>query len=101
MNLSDLPDDTEMAAALGCTPETVQARALAGELPGVKFGRGWVFPREAVLEALNRAARLQAEARATVKITAPAGVAVVPAAPAGRRRAPVALPSLPSSNPPF
>lgn len=95
MNLSDLPDDVELAAALGCTPETVQAGALRGDLPGVKFGRGWVFPRDAVLEALNRAARAQAEARAAVKISAaPAGVAVTPAAKPARRREPVVLPDL-------
>lgn len=94
MNLPDLLDDAGMAEALGCTPETVQAAALAGELPGVKFGRGWVFPREAVLEALNRAARLQADARAAVKVAPPTAVSVGPTAQRARRAPPV-LPQLP------
>ena len=29
--------------ALGCDPETVRSMAAAGELPGTKVGRAWVF----------------------------------------------------------
>lgn len=29
--------------ALGCDPETVRSMAAAGELPGTKVGRSWVF----------------------------------------------------------
>lgn len=95
MNLPDLSDDATLAAALGCEPETVQQQALAGVLPGVKFGRGWVFPREAVLEALNRAARHQAEVRAVVKERSPVGVAVTPPGPCRSKREPPKLPDLP------
>lgn len=91
MNLPDLSDEQVLAAALGCTPETVQAGALRGDLPGIKFGRGWVFPREATMEAINRAARLQAEARAKVKT--PAAVGVAPVAGKAKRGLPV-LPDL-------
>lgn len=97
MNLPDLADDTILAEALGCDPGTVQARALAGELPGVKYGRGWVFPREAVLEALNRQAREAAAIRQAGKApAAPAAVAMPQSTSASGRRRPLpALPTLP------
>lgn len=95
MNLDDLTDDVQLAAALGCELSTIQARALAGELPGVKFGRGWVFPRDAVLDALNGQARVQAEARARGKGCVPVAVSVMPAR-AKAKRAPPVLPALPS-----
>lgn len=98
MNLPDLIDDEALAGVLGCTTETVQERALAGDFPGLKIGRSWVFPREALLDALNRAARLQAEGRAVVRISKPAGVVVTDPTPTpSRRRAPVALPDLPAA----
>lgn len=98
MNLDDLSTDEQLAAALGCEVGTVQARALAGSLPGVKFGRGWVFPREALLEALNRQAREQAAERA--KPATPLAVSVgvgVPSKPGKRRPLPV-LPPLPDTR---
>ena len=76
MDLPDLVDDVLLAQALNCKPETVHDRALAGDLPGVKLGRGWVFPREAVLEAINDLAREQAKARRAGKAPQPAAVAV-------------------------
>lgn len=93
MNLPDLSTDEQLAQALGCTPETVRAGAQVGVLPGLKFGRSWVFPREATLEALNRAARQQAEARAEVVVGKPDAVGVQPAA-SGRSKRP--LPKLPA-----
>ena len=58
----------------------------------MKFGRDWVFPRDAVLQALNRRARQQAKARLKGARPAPAGVAVSAIA----RKAKCALPVLPA-----
>lgn len=92
VNFPDLTSAEQLAAALGCEPETVQARALAGVLPGLKFGRAWVFPRDALLQALNQQAREQADARRAALRPAPAAVGLAPAA---NRRAKSPLPELP------
>lgn len=48
--------EDEVAALLDCEPKTVQEKARMGELPGVKFGRSWRFPKSALLEALHNKA---------------------------------------------
>ena len=64
----------EAAEMLGCEPETVEERARLGELPGVKFGRKWVFPVEALAFRLNAIA-LEESAR-RLKKPAPSAVQV-------------------------
>ena len=54
--MSDVLDEIEMAELLKCEISTVQDKARSGELPGIKFGRSWVFPRTAVLEVLHKLA---------------------------------------------
>lgn len=50
-------NEEAVAGALGCSIRTVQDRARSGELPGLKFGdEGWVFPIQALNEALNKQA---------------------------------------------
>lgn len=49
-------DVAEVAVHLGCQPSTVREAARTGRLPGLKFGDDWVFPMEALLGSLNRAA---------------------------------------------
>lgn len=69
----------ELAALLACEPQTVEERARTGELPGIKFGRKWVFPAEALAHRLNvlateeAAARRQKPAPAAVKMQKPEG----------------------------
>lgn len=46
-----------VAELLKCSPRTIEDRARAGTLPGVKFGESWVFPAQALLEAINEQAR--------------------------------------------
>lgn len=53
----------EVASLCDCTPTTVRERAVAGDLPGLKLGRDWVFPAEALSQALCRLAMEQAQAR--------------------------------------
>lgn len=86
--LPDVLTAEAVAEALDCELLTVQQRAIAGTLPGVKFGRSWVFPRDALVEALNRQAREQAAARQAPKPAPKPEAAAKP----GRRR--TTLPNL-------
>jgi excisionase family DNA binding protein len=38
----------EVAELFGLHPQSVYAAAARGELPAMRFGRRWVFPREAI-----------------------------------------------------
>jgi excisionase family DNA binding protein len=53
----------QVAEMLGCTQEIVVERIYAGELPGAKFGRGWVIPADALRVRLNEIALEHAKAR--------------------------------------
>ena len=53
----------ECAALLRCTPEQVEELARAGEIPGLKFGRSWLFVRADLLAYLAEKARLEAVER--------------------------------------
>jgi excisionase family DNA binding protein len=59
--MSNLPapimTSEQVAELLRCSSRTVEEHARNGSLPGVKYGDGWVFPAEALLEAVNEAAR--------------------------------------------
>jgi excisionase family DNA binding protein len=46
------------AQLLRCNPDTVRKLAKAGELPGTKVGRSWVFYTDSLIEWLN--ARIEA-----------------------------------------
>lgn len=54
--MNDILTEKEVADLLSCEPETVQARARSAELPGLKFGKSWVFPRSALLHRLHNQA---------------------------------------------
>ena len=51
--MNDVLNETEVAQLLDCEPSTVQESARRGDLPGVKFGRSWRFPRTNLLSALH------------------------------------------------
>ena len=99
----------EVAAMLECTPEIVVDRIQSGELVGLKYGRGWVFPRAAFMQRLNDHALEVAAARREQRkpggsTPAPAPLSSSPSTarrpPGGRRvaRTPPPLPSLPASH---
>lgn len=89
--LPDILSEAEAALTLGCVETTVQEHARKGTLPGLKFGEGgWVFPRAALLHALNKMAMDQAVERAS-KGLAPRCATLVEMP----RRMPVPLPQLP------
>ena len=88
----DTIDADECAALLRCTAGQVEEMARAGEIPGLKIGRGWLFVRADLLAFLAERARAEAADRRARR--APAAVAkVAPIKP--RRRPPPPLPPVP------
>lgn len=55
------PEDA--ADLCGCEPLAIIERMRTGELPGVKFGRSWVIPREAFIQRINEIALAESAAR--------------------------------------
>lgn len=53
----------DLAELFSCDKETAAARLISGDLPGVKVGRSWIIPRQALLERLNEKAHEEASAR--------------------------------------
>ena len=51
--MNDILTEKEVAELLDCEPATVQEKARNADLPGLKFGRAWVFPRSALMESLH------------------------------------------------
>jgi excisionase family DNA binding protein len=60
--MTDIYTTEQLAALLECETTTVEEKARRRELPGLKFGRGWIFPREALLKRLNETALAALEA---------------------------------------
>ena len=54
----------EVAELLCCSVKTVENHARAGSIPGAKFGDGWVFASELVIEAVKTISQQEAAARA-------------------------------------
>jgi dUTP pyrophosphatase len=64
MNLgASIYEAEEAAAILRCSVKTVEEHARTGNLPGLKFGDGWIFPVEALLARVNELALEQAQGR--------------------------------------
>lgn len=53
----------EVAEILDCSTETAAERIACGDLPGIRFGRGWIVPKEAFSRRLNDLALEQAQER--------------------------------------
>lgn len=53
----------ECAQLMRCTPERIEELARAGEIPGLKIGRNWLFVRNDLLAYLAEKAREEAQAR--------------------------------------
>lgn len=98
--LPDVLTAADLAQLLDCTEATVEDRTRERQLPGLKFGRSWVYPREAVLRVLTDQA-LQHVAPPASPAAAPAPAAVTPlrmASPPSKRARRHSPPPLP--NPP-
>lgn len=83
--MNDILNAAEVAEMLDCDERTVQEKARTGELPAVKFGRSWRFPRVALLQVLNDMALCNKQTR-----TDSAAVMVK----ARRRKLPPTLPDI-------
>jgi excisionase family DNA binding protein len=57
----DILTDEQVAELLHCHVQTVQEWTRVGKLPGIKPGRSWIYPRQALLDALNEMARQKPE----------------------------------------
>lgn len=98
--LPDVLTVAQMAELLDCTQETVEDKTRERTLPGLKFGRSWVYPREAVLEVLRQQALAHVRPPAappTPSSTTPRVVPMLPK-PAQRQRgrSPAPLPDPPA-----
>ena len=85
--MTDTIDSAECADLLRCTPDQVEELARAGEIPGLKLGRSWLFVRHDLLAYLAEKARQEAEQRRAKRQP---GVVQMTSKP--RRRVPPRLP---------
>jgi excisionase family DNA binding protein len=83
--LPEILDDIAVADLLDCDEKTIQEKARRGELPAVKFGRSWRFPRAALLQVLNDLAL------GNKPLNVPSAVKVQPPQKLKRRRSPPSL----------
>lgn len=68
----------QVAELLRCSERTVEDYARAGRIPGAKFGEGWVFAADLVVEAVKRISLEEAEKRSKPAAPTPVAVAVAP-----------------------
>lgn len=59
--MTDILNLQEAATLLDCEVSTLNNKASQKELPAVRLGRSWVFPRAALVEHLNHQAKLNLE----------------------------------------
>jgi excisionase family DNA binding protein len=79
----------QVAELFDCSADTVEQETREGRLPGIKLGRAWRFPREALLQVLNERALAEMERKAPP----PPGVTPLPQGRRGRRQTPPQLPA--------
>jgi excisionase family DNA binding protein len=82
----DTIDADECAQLLRCTAGQVEEMARAGDIPGLKIGRGWLFVRADLLAFLAERARAEAADRRAKRCPSPKVQSI------RSRRAPPALP---------
>ena len=106
MSASSLPEVLnviEVAALLLCEPDTVEEKTRRRELPAVRFGRSWVYPREALMQVLNKLALMQIEPASAARVSPVVTPMRMTAPPGdkssrGLRRSPPPLPVPPSQR---
>lgn len=89
-------DADECAALLRCSVEQVEESTRAGELPGIKQGRGWIFVRSDLLDFIAQRARQEAAERKARREAndKPSNVtAIAPQTKPPRRNRPPVLPT--------
>lgn len=83
----------EVADLLECEPKTIEEKLRRGELPGVKLGRSWMCPRQALLETLNDLAKKNLAEHLAI---APP-IAYLPSSQRGTKRTAPPLPKWPTN----
>ena len=91
--ITEVFDSADVAKMLRCAETTVEERARKGDIPGVNFGDGWIFPAKALFARLNELALEQAAKRLDPGFHKP--VATVQSAPSRGRKTRL-LPALPT-----
>src|SRR5437660_11360406 len=61
-NMEDFLTAQEAASLLHLHVKRIQARARAGQLPGTRIGRKWLFPRSRLMARLGPSPRSEKEA---------------------------------------
>ncbi|MNX74671.1 hypothetical protein D3C86_1061170 [compost metagenome] len=77
----------QVAALLECTQQTVEIAARDGRLPGIQYGRAWLFPEDALVEALRVQALANLRATPSRAPAQPAAAHAFTAPPAQRKAA--------------
>lgn len=85
---ADLLTAEQVAALLDCHVETVEVATRERRLPGLKLGRSWRYPQEALMQVLNAQALASMEAKPARPVLAQ---------PAARRPRRGAIPQLPAA----
>jgi excisionase family DNA binding protein len=62
--LAPILNSTNVSELLKCSVRTVEDYARSGRLPSLKIGDGWIFPTDALIQAVNRMAIEESEKRA-------------------------------------
>ena len=65
--LGQVLTSSQVAEILHCSSRTVEDHARSGALPGYRFGDGWVFVSDLVIDALRDLSRAEAASRKTPK----------------------------------
>lgn len=85
--LPDVLTVPQVAKLLDCSADTVEQRTRERLLPGLQFGRSWVYPREALLDVLRQQALAHVRPAPAGPAGQPAALKVLPMATRGAQRA--------------
>lgn len=92
--MSEVINAEQCAQLLQCTEQRVEELTRNGDLPGMKYGRSWIFVKADLLVYIAERARKESEERRVgrhARLSAPSLAASVKP----RRRIPPPLPALP------
>jgi excisionase family DNA binding protein len=67
---ADILTKEQVADMLDCEVTTIEDKARSAQLPAVKIGRSWMFPRAALMQRLNEmalASQVQAKAKSEAR----------------------------------
>lgn len=71
----------QVAELLDCSADTIEQRTRDRQLPGLQYGRSWVYPREALLDVLRQQALAHVRPAAPAPASPPPAPKVLPIVP--------------------